>query len=265
MCKILKISRKTYYNHKEKKDAISDPYEEVVIEVFNNSHKLYGARKIKEKLETMNIHISRRRIRRIMKNNGLESVYQVKKYIRVSDSVNENVAKNILDREFNEREEHEVIVSDLTYVRVMNTWYYICILIDLFNREIVGYSAGPNKNAELVRRAFYKIKGDLRKISIFHTDRGSEFDNYLIDEILQAFGIKRSLSRKGCPYDNAVAEATFKIIKKEFVRARSFSSLEELESELAEYVNRYNTERIHSSLGYMSPVEYKKCVRQKSM
>lgn len=265
MCKILKISRKTYYNYKDKKMAASDPYEEVVIEIFNKNHKLYGARKIKEKLETMDIRISRRRIRKIMKKHGLESVYQVKKYTKSSGSVNENTDKNILDREFNEREEHEVIVSDLTYVRVMNTWHYICIIIDLFNREIVGYSAGPNKTAELVRKAFSKIKGDLRKISIFHTDRGSEFDNYLIDEILQAFGIKRSLSRKGCPYDNAVAEATFKIIKKEFVRARSFSSLEELESELTEYVNWYNIERIHSSLGYMSPVEYKKCVRQKSV
>lgn len=87
------------------------------------------------------------------------------------------------------------------------------MVIDLSNREIIGYSCGANKEASLVKKVFASIKGDLRKVEIFHTDRGSEFDNYLIDETLEAFGIKRSLSAVACPYDNAVAESTFKIIK----------------------------------------------------
>ncbi len=102
------------------------------------------------------------------------------------------------------------MVSDLTYVRVGAKWAYICILLDLGAREIIGYSGGAYKNAELVHKAFSTVKGSLFGIRMFHTDRGSEFDNALIDELLDSFQISRSLIMKGCPYDNAVAESTFK-------------------------------------------------------
>lgn len=96
------------------------------------------------------------------------------------------------------------------------------MLVDLFNREIIGFSVGPNEDAALVVRAFASVQGDLRQIQLFHTDRGSEFKNKLIDETLTAFQISRSLSMKGCPYGNAVAEATFKIMKTEFITKRTF-------------------------------------------
>ena len=94
----------------------------------------------------------------------------------------------------------------------------------------------------------------LDRIAIFHTDRGSEFKNECIDRIIKAFGIRRSLSRKGCPYDNAVAEATYSIFKADFVAGSSFSSLKELERTLNDYVLWYNNVRLHGSLGYLSPV-----------
>lgn len=132
-------------------------------------------------------------------------------------------------------------------------WNYICILVDLFNREIIGYSAGPHKTANLVKQAFMAINGSLENIHIFHTDRGNEFKNQLIDETLEAFDITRSLSHKGCPYDNAVAEATFKIIKTEFVKNQIFMNID---LQLADYVNWFNNHKIHSSLGYLTPVKY---------
>lgn len=89
----------------------------------------------------------------------------------------------------------------------MGKWHYICLLINLFNREIVGYSAGDKKDADLVYEALVTSKINLSKIKIFHTDRGNEFKNKIIDEVLEAFDIKCSLSKKGCPYDSAVAEA----------------------------------------------------------
>ncbi|SES42404.1 Integrase core domain-containing protein [Psychrobacillus sp. OK032] len=107
-----------------------------------------------------------------------------------------------------------VLVSDLTYVKVGNRWNYICFLIDLYNREIVGYSIGEKKDAALVQRAFASVKYPLGQVKVFHTNRGSEFKNVGIDELLSKYKIKRSLSQKGDPYDNAVAEATFKILKK---------------------------------------------------
>ena len=117
------------------------------------------------------------------------------------------------------------------------SWNCICVLIDFFNREIIGYSAGPNKTALLVKQAFQTVNGNLKDIQIFYTDRGNEFKNQLIEETLKAFDITRSLSHKGCLYDNAVAETTFKIIKNEFDCNQTFSNLHELKYKLADYVN----------------------------
>ena len=164
---------------------------------------------------------------------------------------------NLVKRNFKHQEQLNVVVSDLTYVRVGMSWHYICILIDLFNREMIGYSSGRNKDASLVSKAFASVKVNLNNIQIFHTDRGNEFKNQAIDDTLKAFHIKRSLSMKGCPYDNAVAEATFKVIKTEFVYNERFESLEELQYKLADYVNWFNNHRIHSAIGYLTPYQYK--------
>lgn len=135
-------------------------------------------------------------------------------------------------------------------------WHYICLIVNLYNRKIVGFSSGCNKTAQLVYKAFLNSSINLSKVSIFHTDRGNEFKNKLIDELLATFHIKRSLSNKGTPYDNAVAEATYKIVKTEFAFNRIFASQEALSLELFDYVNWYNNKRLHGSLGYVDPCEY---------
>ncbi|MBU3227363.1 integrase core domain-containing protein [Clostridium algidicarnis] len=98
---------------------------------------------------------------------------------------------------------------------------------------------------------------NITKIKIFYTDRGNEFKNKIIDEVLEAFKIKSSLSKKGCPYDNDVAEASYKIIKTEFAFNRIFKSLEDLKKDLRSYVLWYKNKRIHSALNYMTPIEYR--------
>lgn len=125
----------------------------------------------------------------------------------------------------------------------------------LYNREIIGYEAAKHKTAELVYKAFGRIKHNLKNINVFHTDRGNELKNKLIEDVLKTFNIGRSLSKKGCPYDNVVAEATYQIIKRNFNRI--FESFKELETALFDYVNWYNI-RIHSSLNYLTPVSYRK-------
>jgi len=102
-------------------------------------------------------------------------------------------------------------------VKVKNKWHYVCIFVNLFNREIIGFITDSNKDVNPVARAFSSIQGDLRDIHMLHTDRGREFKNHLIDETLAAFQIGRSLIMKGCPCDNTVAESYFKIIKTTFV------------------------------------------------
>lgn len=143
------------------------------------------------------------------------------------------------------------------YALAMYVWMYVCIILDLANREIIGSSAGAHKDAQLVYQALCSIEGSFNDIELFHSDRGSEFNNYLLDELFHTFNIQRSLSRKGNPYDNAVAEATFKIIKTEFVNPRCFQTLEQLQIELASYIFWFNHKRIHSTLGYLSPIQFK--------
>lgn len=256
LCKVLQISRSTYYYEaKEKLDESS--LATAIIDIFKASRNNYGTRKIKIELAKRNYHISRRRIGRIMKQEGLVSNYTVAQYKPHVDKYNESNVANLVSRKFDEQPHLNVVVSDLTYVRVGLSWNYICVLIDLFNREIIGFSAGRNKDAGLVSKAFASVKTNLNNIQVFHTDRGNEFKNKVIDETLETFSIKRSLSMKGCPYDNAVAEATFKLIKTEFVKGYVFQSLDELKLELSDYVHWFNNHRIHSSLGYLSPNEYK--------
>jgi len=192
-----------------------------------------------------------------MKRRGLESAYTRRKYRTKSKEINNSHVLNLLDRQFNGHERLAAVVSDLTYVRVGAKWQYICILLDLHNREIIGYSSGAHKDAALVHSAFASVRINLTHIQMFHTDRGSEFDNSLIDGLLDTFNINRSLSLKGCPYDNAVAEATFKLIKTEFINRRSFEYPEQLAIELADYIHWFNNIRIHGALNYRSPIEFR--------
>ncbi|WP_183863634.1 IS3 family transposase, partial [Pectinatus brassicae] len=239
MCIVLKIPRATYYyESKEKPDENS--LTQSIKEIFRISRNNYGTRKIKKELAKEGQIVSRRRIGRIMKKEGLVSNYTVAQFKPQIAKCNEDKIENVVARNFNDQPQYNVVVSDLTYVRVGTSWNYICLLIDLFNREIIGYSAGKNKDAQLVMHAFSEVKTNLKNINIFHTDRGNEFKNKLIEETLEVFNIKRSLSMKGCPYDNAVAEATYKIIKTEFVKNKTFLSLKELKVELADYVNWFN-------------------------
>lgn len=262
MCRILGINRSLVYYHLNRQSTPEClEKEELLVKeiktIFNISRNNYGTRKIKAELNKKDIIASRRKISRIMKTEGLVSNYTVKQYRVEKNKCNEKAIPNEIDRQFDQRDTLEAIVSDLTYVKVGNKWNYVCIIIDLNNREIIGYAAGEKKDANLVKEAIYSIRHPLNKVKIFHTDRGREFDNKSIDEILNIFKIKRSLSKKGSPYDNAVAESTNKSMKIEFIYQRKFKNLNQLKLELAEYVYWYNNKRVHGSLGYNSPNEFR--------
>ena len=257
MCKVLNVPRSTYYYEskpkKEETQLVTD-----IIEIFLRSRNNYGTRKIKRELKKLGQIVSRCRIGRIMKQVGLVSNYTVAQFKPHTVKCNEDKINNIINRQCDQQPHLNVVVSDLTYVRVGNRWHYLCVLVDLFNREFIGYSSEPNKDAALVKKAFSTVKVNLNQIKIFHTNRGNEFKNQVIDEILEVFNIERSLSMKGCPYDNAVAEAAYKVIKTEFVNQHLFETQEQLGYEFADCMNWYNNHRIHSSLGYLSLVEYRK-------
>ncbi len=264
MCDVLQVARSTFY-YEGQEPSNEDEITEAIKEIFHKNRKAYGTRKIKVKLHEQGLVVSRRRIGRIMKEQGLVSTYTIAQYKPHKAACNEAETANVLARKFEQTEERRFVVSDLTYVRVQNRWHYICVLIDLFNREIIGYSAAPNKDAALISRAFATVQGDLRHIQWFHTDRGSEFKNVKMNELLETFEIRRSLSMKGCPYDNAVAEATYKIMKTEFINQMDFHSSHHLELELYDYINWFNKHRSHGTLGYLTPIQYRKEALKKAV
>ena len=145
-----------------------DPCEKVdgfakhVIQVFYDRLGIYGTRRIKAVLAREGLVLSHRRISRIMRDNDVVSVYTNKKYCPYKSKVNESTVTNAVNREFDDRKQFEVVVSNLVYLRVGHTWNYICTIVDLHNREIVGYSCGLKKNAELVYGAFAQNHSNFR-------------------------------------------------------------------------------------------------------
>lgn len=193
-----------------------------------------------------------------MRENGLSSAYGSKRFKAHPGKPNEAGPPNALDRSLDGHAPRTHVCSDLAYVRVGGSRCYVCLLVDLYDREIVGRPAASRRDAGLVKAAFSTLELPISDIEVFHTDRGSEFDNAEIDLMLETFGVERSLSAKGCPCDNAVDESTNRILWTEFVYRERFSDLRDLQVKLSDYVHWYNNFRIHSTLGYMSPVEFRR-------
>lgn len=147
MCKVLKISRSLVY-YKPKNKRKDKELENHIIRIFKESKNNYGSRKIKVELAKIGYQVSLRRIRKYMNLNGLVSNYTVKQFKVHKATCNKDKIENKLNREFEREEKLDVVVSDLTYVNVKGKWNYICLIIDLYNREIIGYAAGKHKTAD---------------------------------------------------------------------------------------------------------------------
>ena len=221
-----------------------------------DGHERYGARKIKAALERRGVTASRRRIVDIMKRRGMTSAYARRTFKPHKTRVNEARLANILDREFDGYEPRTHLAGDLTYVRVGGKWAYVCPLIDLANRSIAGHSVDMGRAADLVMAAFATLGFPPTEVEVFHTDRGSGFDNAKIDGLLDVFDIGRSPSGKGNPYGNAVVESTNRLLKKELIYRNHYTSLEQLRSDPDDYVWWSDNQRLHSTLGYRSPNEF---------
>lgn len=165
MCKVLKLSRSSFYYNPIPKEIDSE-FENAVIDEFHKSRNNYGTRKLKIVLARCGIYASKRRIGKVMKKYDLVSNYTLKLKKTKKHNVNNDDISNIVNRDFDNRKPLEVVVSDLTYVRVDGKWNYICVLLDLSNRQIIGSAVGKSKSAQIVKSAFFTVKSDLRKIKI---------------------------------------------------------------------------------------------------
>jgi transposase InsO family protein len=199
-----------------------------------------------------------------MKELGLDARLKKKFRILTTDS---NHPHPIAPRLFKTEEENclpaapnKILAGDITYLKYGNSFLYLAVVLDLFNREVVGWSMGDNLETSLVLRALHsamlKVGPDAEVI--FHSDRGSQYASEAYRRFLNGKNIVPSMSRSGNCYDNAYVESWFGSLKKEWVYRRKFSTKEELRGIVFEYIETwYNKKRRHSSLGYLSPLEYK--------
>ena len=208
-----------------------DPIAGDVHAVRRDGHERCGAGKIKAALERRGVTASGRRIVNIMKRRGMTSAYARRTFKPHKTRVNEARLANILDREFDGYGPRTHLAGDLTYVRVGGKWAYACLLIDLANRSIAGHSADTSRTADLVMAAFATLGFPLTEVEVFRTDRGGGFDN-------------------------AVVESTNRLLKKELIYRNHYTSLEQLRSDLNDYVWWSDNQRLHSTLGYRSPKEF---------
>ena len=234
----------------------ADPIAGDVRAVRRDGRERYGARKIKAVLERRGVTASRRRIGGIMREQGMTGAYARGRSEPHGTRADEAGLANLLDRGFDGYAPHTRPAGDLAYVRVGGDWAYVCLLAGLADRGIVGHSAGRTRDASLVLGAFATLDFPPADVQVFHTDRGGEFDNTRIDEPLDVFGIKGSLSRKGNPYDNAVVESTNRLLKKELVYRNHYATIEQLRRDPDDYVWWSDNQRLHSTLGYRSPKEF---------
>lgn len=258
-CRILGVPRSTYYHMlaRPPRPKPPDPIGPDAPGAFEASRGGYGARRLKVALERSGTTASRRRICRIMREDGLSSSYSGRAPKGGARPAQPPSAENVLARAFDGHAPRTHAASDLAYVRAGGSWCCVRLLAGLCNREIVGCSCGRRKDARLVKAAFSNAPFPLTEIEVFHSDRGPEFCNGEVGAMLDAFGIRRSVSRPGNPYDNAVVESTNRILKRELVHGRAFASEEQLRTELFDWVNWHNNCRLHSTLGYMTPVGFR--------
>lgn len=271
MCKYLNISKNSFYVwlNNEKTDRLTDSkkkLQNMIKTIFYESKQVYGSYRVKAELERHGVFISRPYVARLMKSMGLRSVLSKKFKVMTTDSKHDYpVAENILNRDFCVQELGKVWVSDITYIKVGKKWGYLTVVIDLADRKVVGWSLSDDMTYEnTVMRAWIMARNNRKIVKgfVFHSDRGSQ---YACNKMRSIFSFqlkpaagelkKQSMSRKGNCWDNAVAESFFKSIKYEKLYRHIFTDLKQLYNCISNYINWYNTKRIHSSLDYMTPLE----------
>lgn len=264
MCKAMKISTNAYYKWLKNKDLIKVKtslflLKERIQYHFEKSRMIYGSYRIQASLKREGLIYSRAYVAVLMRKMSLKSILR-RKYVVTTDSNHLfPIAENKLDRNFNSYQLGEKWVSDITYIRVNDQWNYLTTIMDLADRKIVGWNLSEDMTVEnTVLKAWIKAR-QTRNISenfIFHSDRGVQYASKKMTNLF-FFNkkITQSMSRKGNCWDNAVAESFFKTIKNECLNSYYFSSTSQLNHCIQNYISWYNTERLHSTLGYLTPLE----------
>jgi len=230
--------------------------------IFEASRKSYGSPRVHATLQEQGYKVAEKRVARIMRENDLvvHTSRAWKCCTTNTDPLN-SVAPNELDREFSAKAINEKWVTDVTFVATDEGWLYLASMIDLYNREVVGWAMSESNDTALTLRAL-DMSLESRKPPkglVHHSDRGSNYTAKDYRKALADRGVQCSMSRKGNCWDNAVAESFFATLKKELVHRYIFKTRREAAAAIFEYIEAfYNRVRKHSHLGYTSPVEFRR-------
>lgn len=265
MCKVMKVSRSGYYKWKthalsERKCRKAKVLERITFH-FHDSQKRYGSPKITRKLWEEGFRISERTVSVYMRELGLRSCVSGKFKVQTTDSNHDlPIAPNVLKQKFTATKPNEAWVADITYIPCREGRMYLASVLDLCTREIVGWRLNDRMTTDLVLDALeaaYEAKKPGKGL-IHHSDRGSQYASEAYRKRLEEYKMTASMSRKGNCYDNASMESFHSILKKELIYCRpKFRTKQEAYEAIYQYIEFfYNRKRIHSAIGYVSPVRF---------
>jgi putative transposase len=266
MCKTLEVSRSGYYDYRKAQttDDSTDELELVtrVKAIHAETRQCYGSRRMAKALQAEGYQVGRYQARRLMKDAGVSVRRRSTRKPQTTDSRHGyGVAPNVLNREFDVAKPNEAWAGDITYLWTQEGWLYLAVLLDLYSRKVVGWSLSSHVDSGLVKGALEMALGRRHPEAglIHHTDRGSQYASHAYRDMLSANAIVCSMSGKGDCLDNAVAERFFGSLKRERTSYRHYKTRQEARDDVVDYIEMfYNSTRLHSYLGYMSPNDYEK-------
>lgn len=264
LCEALDIARGTFYNYifrradHSKREEAQVELMRLVQQVFDDSSQRFGAEKIRVTLTESGVCVSTKRIAAIMRELGLQSVRpDAKKQYKKQQQYKK---QNLLERQFTAEHPNQIWVSDITYFKVNDYWVYLCVILDLFSRKIVGYRVSRNASTNLATSTFrtaFRERGNPSSLT-FHSDRGKQYTSAAFTALLQKCGVKQSFSATARPHDNAVAETFFASFKKEEAYRREYTSEQGYRKSVEQYIQFYNELRPHRTLKYKTPTAFEK-------
>lgn len=270
-CRVLGVSVSGYRAHLARENGPAEAPRRCLSEpallahvkaVHAQSRGSYGRPRILRQLRRDGVHVGKERLQRVMREHGIMG--KAKRRFRVTTDSNHThpIAPNLLDRKFNVTAPDRVWVGDITYIPTDEGWVFLAVVIDLFSRQIVGWSLRDDMPRDIVidalTMAWFKRNPGKNTGLIFHSDRGSQYASEGYRALLQECGISASMSRRGNCWDNACSETLFGSLKVERLHDQRFSSRRHAKDETIAWMLWYNQSQLHSTLDYVSPVQLEK-------
>lgn len=265
VCATLGVSRSGYYAYRANearrraKQARSRRLNHAIRTAFDEHRGVYGRPRLQQVLRTRGLRLGANHLRRRMSEMGLYAKPRRRFKTTTLSDHSRAVAPNLLEQEFNAPSPDRVWCSDITYVRTWQGWLYVCVVIDLCSRKVVGWSVADHMRTTLVTEAFDRAVMVRRPSSglIFHSDRGSQYASKALRRRLRRHDMRQSMSARGNCYDNAVVESFNDKLKQELIHRQPWPTKAVASLAIADYIERfYNPKRLHSTLGYVSPNQY---------